>query len=158
MAKSGWWSKHGVTVIAIATALALVGVALWLWRPHPAVHAGTPASTRSLEGWEIRYNATLALARRGSAQTPLDELKDMLDEDQQLRNFETVTQDGRAVIDEQAARLTVLKALEGAIALQQKRPELDLTVLNPAIVKLTESPNLTLREKAQEARKQLGQK
>jgi hypothetical protein len=158
MVQPGWWSKHGVTVIAVSAALALVGVTVWLWRPHPTAHAGVPASSRSLDGWEIRYNATLALARRGSAQTPLDELKEMLDEEQQMRNFEVRTQEGREVIDEQAARLTVLKALEGVMALHQKRPGLNLATLDPAIDKLTQSPNLTLREKAEDTRKLLLQK
>src|SRR5208282_705557 len=44
-------------------------------------------SLPSSPGWAVRYNATVTLARRGSAKTPFDVLSEMLDEDQQLRNF-----------------------------------------------------------------------
>src|SRR5262249_23099931 len=34
-------------------------------------------------GWEVRYNAAIALARRGSTHVPFDLLAEMLDEDRQ---------------------------------------------------------------------------
>lgn len=156
MSQINWWSKHGMTVIAVATALALVGVVIWLNRPG-SLHAPerVPSSAMSPTGWEIRYNATLALARRGSDKVPLDELQEMLNEDQQLRNFTAQTQNGEPTADEQAARMTVIKALEATGALHQKQPKLDLRALNGAIDKLTHSANLTVREKAQATQKEL---
>ena len=40
----------------------------------------------SAPGWEIRYNATTELARRGSTATPWPVMREMLDEAQQMRN------------------------------------------------------------------------
>jgi hypothetical protein len=66
----------------------------------------------STPGWEVRYNATEALARRGSARLPLYVLAEILDEDQQMRNFLFTTADGNQFVDETAARRTVLSGLK----------------------------------------------
>ncbi len=159
MAQGGFWSRHGVTVIALAAALAIVAVVVWLWNgTTTTVQAMSDNTNRSSPGWEIRYNATLALARRSSQETPLSELQEMLDEEKQLRNFESRTQSGLVSVDEQGARTTVLKALEGVASLHQKQPDLDLSRLDPAVEKLTHSSNLTLREKAGEVRQELAKK
>ncbi|HLW64142.1 MAG TPA: hypothetical protein VKS79_02405 [Gemmataceae bacterium] len=107
----------------------------------------------SAPGWEIRYNATLALARRGSDEVKKNEqvwenLNEMLDEQQQLRNFRIKNKDGSEVSDEPAARMTVISALQAIDELHQRRPDMDLTGLLPAVEKLTSSSNVAVRTEA----------
>jgi hypothetical protein len=107
----------------------------------------------SAPGWEVRYNATLALARRGSDQVKKNEqvwenLNEMLDEEQQLRNFRIKSKDGSEVSDEPAARMTVISALQAIDELHQRRPDMDLSGLLPAIEKLTSSSNVAVRTEA----------
>lgn len=150
MAEENWWSKHGTTLIALLVALAVVGVAVWVWRPlsTPAPAANVSPSK---EGFQLRYNATLALARRGSAKVPLKQLNEMLDEDKQLKNFTEKNE-----VNEELARRIVLKAIEAVGSVHKKHPELDISSLEPALQKLTDSRNLTLRDKARETLKELG--
>src|SRR5437868_11926739 len=56
----------------------------------------------SASGWQIRYNAAAALARRGSSQVPWSVLLEMLDENRQLHNFRDQRQDGQVIADEGA--------------------------------------------------------
>src|SRR5688572_136347 len=58
----------------------------------------------SAPGWGIRYNAAATLARRGSASVPWHLIREMLDEQQQLRNSRVRQPDGTDVADEAAAR------------------------------------------------------
>jgi hypothetical protein len=138
--ESGVW-KRGLVLLALMGALAGVVLFTILRRPVQEVPAenlspeplvlivGSPAAglpgafswgalyqlgdlLPSSKGWEIRYNATLALARRGSKRVRLDVLREMLDEQKQRRNFRTTLDDGRSVPDEAAARRTVLNALK----------------------------------------------
>ena len=113
---------------------------------------------RSRPGWEIRYNAATALARRGSDRVKdhMEILSEMLDEDQQLLNFRTKLKEGQDVPDEQAARTTVISALKAVVELHEKKPNLDLSTLNPAIDKLTHSPNMVVRNEAERTRIVLG--
>jgi len=57
-----------------------------------------PPGPKSPTGWQVRYNAAQALAHRGSplVKDPAawESLLEMLDEEQQLRNF-TQSRDGR---------------------------------------------------------------
>jgi hypothetical protein len=107
---------------------------------------------KSPAGWEVRYNATVALARRGSDkmkdEAVWDNLVEMLDEDQQLRNFRHESKAGKEVSDSGAAHLTVITALQSVNELHKKRPEMDLSGLNPAIEKLTQSKNLAVSTEA----------
>ena len=61
----------------------------------------------SKAGWEVRYNATVALARRGSDKIKDEQvwenLLEMLDEEQQLRNFHRELKDKSEVPDEAGA-------------------------------------------------------
>lgn len=120
--------------------------------PPPAV---TAAASPSGRGWEVRYNAALASARRGgdAAADPvvLDTLAEMLDESQQLRNFRATLKDGREVPDEQSAREAVIGTLRAVADLHRKRPTLDLGVVKPAVAKLTESGNVVVRTEAKAA-------
>jgi len=169
MAQNGWWAKNGTTLISLVAALAIVTVVAWLWWPAPKATAEA-APERDQEGWEVRYNATLALARRGSARTDLDVLAKMLDEPLQLRNFQSPVRKGEPFAgDEQEGRMVVLKTLEAVIVLHQKQPGLDLlhqkqpgldlrapdSPVKGALEKLTRSDNLTLREKAEHTLKEL---
>ena len=114
--------------------------------PQPV--SGSP----SAPGWEVRYNATLALVRRGSDRVKDEQvwenLNEMLDEEQQLRNFRIKNKDGSEVSDEPAARMTVISALQAIDELQKRRPEMDLSGLKPAIEKLTSSDNVAVRTEA----------
>jgi hypothetical protein len=106
---------------------------------------------------EIRYHALLSLARRGSPQFPewMGDFADMLDEEKQLQNFQ-IKKDGKYVPDQGAASLIVRNALSVLQVLHEKRPDLDLSKLDPALVKLTESPNYALKEETKQVRKSLG--
>jgi hypothetical protein len=112
-------------------------------------------SLPSSPGWGVRYNATLVLARRGSAKTPLDVLSQMLDEDQQMRNFRVRLADGKDVADEYAARRTVLAALKAFDDWQQHKDAVqavgnapELQRVQAAIDKLTHSGNEVVSKEA----------
>src|SRR5262245_19560399 len=64
-------------------------------QPGPAAQAATSKAQPSPKGWEIRYNAALALARRGSTHLPFDVVREMLDENRQMANFRVQLHDGR---------------------------------------------------------------
>jgi hypothetical protein len=106
----------------------------------------------SAPGWEVRYNATLALVRRGSDHVKDEQvwenLNEMLDEEQQLRNFRVKNQNGSEASDEPAARMTVISALQAIDELHKRRPDIDLSGLKPAIEKLTSSGDVALRTEA----------
>lgn len=117
-----------------------------------------PTGQVSPPGWEIRYNAVTALARRGSdrVRDHLEVLGEMLDEHRQLQNFRTTLKDGHDVADEQAAHATVVSALKAVTELHEKKPSLDLSTLAPVIEKLTHSDNLIVRNEAERTRLALG--
>lgn len=128
--------------------------------------ASPSAGPRNPAGFEIRYQAALALARQGSdrASDRLDLLKEMLDEEQQLRSFRKRIVEGRVVpeneapLDPVAARTIVESALKAIVVLHKKRPDLDLSPLTPAIDRLTQSGNPALRTEAERTRTELGTK
>lgn len=118
----------------------------------------------SSPGWEVRYNAAAALARRGSdkALEPQvrDTLLEMLDEDQQMRNFPVkdergvVKKDkqGRTMPDAAAAQLTVVSTLQALTELHKRRPELDLSPFRSTVEKLVESKSLAISTEAKKTR------
>jgi hypothetical protein len=116
-----------------------------------------PAALRSagpgVTGREVRYNAVLALAHRGSPRITevWDVLLEMLDEDQQLQNYTPRSGDGRGVPDETAARTTVIGALQAVRDLHEKQPKMDLSALKAPIEKLTQSANGTVSVQAKQA-------
>lgn len=113
-------------------------------------------------GWEVRYNATLALAHRGSDHIKDDRaweiLREMLDEEQQLRNFRHKLKDGTQVSDEGPARLTVISALQAVNELHRRRPDIDLSGLKDRIDALTKSKNIAVSTEAKRTQQTLGQK
>jgi hypothetical protein len=112
----------------------------------------------SSPGWEIRYNATLALARRGHPQVRLDILGEMLEERRQQRNFRIRLPDGRDLPDLAAARRTMLNALvafrewhKHADAVRAVGPDHpDLQQLYAAVQHLTEHTDNALRAEARD--------
>src|SRR5207237_7199431 len=95
------------------------------------------ADDRGVRGREIRYQAALALARRGSARVAgrLGVLAEVLDEESQAKNFRTHLKDGKEVADGATVGNVLTGALRAVAELHRKKPELDLTKLNPAIDK-----------------------
>ena len=75
---------------------------------------------------------------------------EMLDEEQQLRNFRAQLRDGREVPDESAARVTVISALRAVTELHRKQPGMDLKDLNEPIAKLAASDNTLLSKEAKQ--------
>ena len=113
-------------------------------------------------GWEVRYNATVALARRGSDKVKeehvWDNLVEMLDEEQQFRNFRRSLKDKTEVTDEAKAWLTVITALQAVDELHRRRPELDLSDLNPSVEKLAHSRNMAVSTEAKKTQQLLAAK
>jgi hypothetical protein len=109
----------------------------------------TPGESNLAQGLEVRYNAAAALARRGSDRARLDLLRDMLDEDRQLRNFHLKGPDGADRPDEGTARTTLVNALQSVAELHRKKPGRDLSELRPAVEKLAHDPDYALRTEAE---------
>jgi hypothetical protein len=110
----------------------------------------------SIKRVPVRYNATVALARKGSEKTRLDVLEEMLDESRQRENFQLRTNDGRDIADESTVSLTIVTALKAVVELHRKKPGRDLSVLTSALDKLAENPNIALRVEAEQTRLALG--
>jgi hypothetical protein len=159
LSKRGW-----LTVAVLAGSLVLLGFVWWRW-PGQGVPHEPPASVKpSLKGWQIRYNATLALCVRGSKKVPLDVLGEMLDENKQLKNFRVKVKAGQDVPDENSARKTILNALKAITAWHEK---LDVPGAygadNPSLKKLyasidelaKNSPNAVVRTEALRAKNTL---
>jgi hypothetical protein len=132
--------------------LLLVVLAAGCNRPAAAPVVAGP---KSPPGWEVRYNAAIALFRRGSNEATqadvLDIVLEMFDEDQQRRNFRTKTDDGREYVDETGAATTVIGALQAVTELHRKQPKADLGALKAPIENLTKSTNPTVRVQARQA-------
>jgi hypothetical protein len=114
-------SKGKVLVVLLLAGVA--GLVLFLWLRWPAANQPVPVTTRESEaartGREIRYNATLALAVKGSDKVPFDVLCEMLDEDRQLQNCWVELKNGQRVSDEAVARKFILNTLKAAVDWQK---------------------------------------
>lgn len=112
----------------------------------------------SAPGWEIRYNAAAALARRGSPKTPWPVIREMLDPQQQRRNFVTL-KSGQIIPHEEDALRTVHSAL-AAIADWHKKQDraespaipADLQLVYAQVDRLVETGNTMLRVQADRTR------
>jgi hypothetical protein len=109
-------------------------------------------------GWLIRYNAAATLARRGSANVPWPILREMLDEQQQLRNHGVRLPDGKYVYDEVAAREFTIVALKAIATWHEKQPAGARTE-QPALLEvygrvdeLAQSPHIALKTQAEKTR------
>ena len=113
----------------------------------------------SAPGWDIRYNAAIALARRGSPEVPWPLLREMLDEKLQMRNHRVVQPDGREVYDEAAARAFMISALKALAVWHEKQPPEakknippDLRAIYATVDQLTQSSFTELKIQAEKAR------
>src|ERR1051326_2009013 len=121
MAES-WLSRHGTTLIAVGAAMVLGIVALVLWRPGWSSRAPAPIGHADAPGGKIRYNAKIALARRGKLdEKAVDNLKDMLDEEMQRANFRVKQADGQETVDEQGMDSMLAAALDAIAAYHEKQ-------------------------------------
>jgi hypothetical protein len=111
--------------------------------------------TRS-PGSTIRFNANIALARRGSVHVRLDLLKVMLDESALSENFRLRTKDGRDLPDEEVIANTLDATLRAIDALHRLRPQLNLSGLRENLNALAKSPNMALRVEAERTLTTLG--
>jgi len=122
-------------------------------QPSPA-----PAAAGKASGWDIRYTAVIALARRGSDRIKdhFDTLADMLDEPQQRANCTNRSAGGQESVDEPLVTGIITGALKAIVELHRRRPEMDLSPLTPAIDKLTQSDNPVIRTEAAKTKLALG--
>jgi hypothetical protein len=125
------------------------------------------------KGRVIRYNATRALARRGSAEVRLGVLGEMLDRDVLGRSF-WVTKPDKVVTDptqggegepqvqtkkernESMVNATLESTLRAVAELHRRNPGLDLKCLRPAVERLTEDSNSAVRKEAKNTLEVLG--
>jgi hypothetical protein len=151
-------------LVAVIATVALVAIVRWPSQEAP--HAPPEGVEPSPAGWEIRYQATISLARRGSKKVPFETLREMLDEKKQLRNFVTKLQDGREVSDEGAARRLVISAANAfvewhkspAAAQLDEAQQAEVAAVYAAIDKLRDTENLQMRAEIEKARAALGRK
>jgi hypothetical protein len=147
MARNDWLSKSGLLLAVVVAGVA--GIVFLGWWNHAAAPAASPTGAGSAPGWEVRYNATLALARRGSDKVRLDVMEEMLDPDRQMQNFRTRPKNGPETTDERGACEAVVGALDRLVELHQQRPGLDLSEVHPAVEKLRHSPNRAVQVRAE---------
>jgi hypothetical protein len=158
--------KRGFFLLGTMAGLTAIVMAILFYRPEqplPIESKNLPAKA-SGDGWKIRYNATIALLRRGSDQVPWPIVREMLDENQQLKNCEYVHDQGRTIPDESLARSFVITALKAVAEWQRKQTEagkkIDATDALPAIRiqvdELAKSPIPELQIQAEKTRQALG--
>jgi len=140
-------------VATIGLLLGIVLLTAGCTRPHESATALRSAGP-SVTGREVRYNAVLALAHRGSPRLKdegvWDVLLEMLDEGEQLQNYTPRSGESRGVPDETAARTTVISALQAVRVFHDKEPQTDLSGLKQPIEKLTHSANATVSVQARQ--------
>jgi hypothetical protein len=106
-------------------------------------------------GFVVRVNATIALARRGSKQTPLGLLATMLDESALEKIFVLRYKDGRETPDKAKAARVILDALEALCKLHAAQPGLDYSRFRAPVEGLAGSADRTLRTEAEKTRDEL---
>ena len=119
----------------------------------------------SPDGWQIRYSAALALARRGSKKLPLHLMCEMLDEHRQQINYRKISPDGSAQYDQSAAQQVIVNSLRFFVEWHKKTkvdkkfdPEnADLQKVFLAIHALAQSSNESIKLEANKALNELGQ-
>jgi hypothetical protein len=139
----------------------LVAVALTYWDgPHAEAtlarlaeqpgQGGDPES-EGVRGLEVRFQATAALAQRGSPGIDhrLDVLAQMLDPEYLGTVLRARDKDGKRIFpDRSAVQSTIALALQSLVVLHQKRPDLDLSRLGPALDRLAADPNFADQARA----------
>jgi hypothetical protein len=100
-------------------------------------------------GFQVQANAALALARRGCPEAPLNLLEVLLSPEELRRTFVLQPKKGGPEQpDEGAVVETVLEALRAVVQLHKKCPQLDLSGLRPAVGKLTQDNNPSVKAEA----------
>jgi hypothetical protein len=160
MARDGLLSNVGLALGGFV-ALTFFGIVVFSYFQnfrHNATAAQPATAPQSNPGWAIRYNATRALAKRGSdhVKEKMDELNEMLDEEKQRRNQRIVLKGGKESINEVVAFEVISSTLKALVELNRRRPDIDLSPLHAAINKLAESSNPALRTLADHAKVELG--
>ena len=124
----------------------------WL-RKNPDTKDSRPI-TKS-PGYEVRVNANIALARRGSPLVRFDLLDEMLDPEALSKVFLLRTPDGKEVANETLVSVTLIGTLRAVSELSKLRPEYRAKVeaLLPRVEALASGSN---REVGDEAKKTLG--
>jgi hypothetical protein len=120
----------------------------------------TPEGSDPVQALEVRYNATVAQARRGSDRVQLKLLQEMLDEQQLARTFRVKPKEGEpggSKVDEAAVRLTLINALKAIAELHRRQPDRDLSPLVPALRQLKQSSTLEFRTETAKTLSALGQ-
>ncbi|MCI0379089.1 MAG: hypothetical protein L0215_15885 [Gemmataceae bacterium] len=111
----------------------------------------------SSNGWDIRYTAASALARRGGDNVPWDVLAEMLDENRQMRNFRVQLKNGKVVADETAARTAVISGLRAIADWHRKNPNKkktpELADVYAAVDRLAHSPIMEVKSQVENVRK-----
>jgi hypothetical protein len=111
------------------------------------------ASTREVttkRGFTVRANATIALARKGSARTDLDALATLLSPDELRGVFVLRSKDGTDRPNEALVVVTVAGALKASAVLAKQRPEARGR-LEPLVKALAGDRNAALAAEAREA-------
>ena len=105
----------------------------------------------ALRGAEIRYQAVMGLARRGSRKvvSRMKVLNEMLDEDLLGQTFSSSTHDNQRSTDQDSVISVVTGALRAISELHRQLPELDLAVLRQNIERLSRADNKYLRTEAE---------
>lgn len=148
----------------------ITAIALGSWEGNPTQNARMEKALVRLAGddgrssdgnterwrWEIRAQAAVALARRGSDKISAGTLANLLDHDQQLTRFRRQLPDGRDVADEAVAEAAVASTIKAVAELHRRDPSRDLSSLRRALERLAQSSNLTLKTEARRTLAALG--
>lgn len=110
-----------------------------------------------LVGLEIRSQAAVALARRGSSKIKLERIREMLDEKGQTELFGKRLKNDEKGQKESLAFGTVSGMIKAVAELHRKDPKRDLSPLYPALRQLAESGNASLKTEAKQTLIELGQ-
>ena len=150
---------RGLLLLAAVGIIITAVLAIIFWRPTTEPTAVKfDEKAPSAPGFDIRYSAATALARRGSTAVPWPLLREMLDERQQLSNNRVRLADGRDVYDEANARLIMVSALRAIAAWHEKQadktqtPSAELREIYAAVEELAKSPFAELKSQAEKAR------
>ncbi len=112
-------------------------------------------STTHKPGRKVCYNATIALARRGSDKTRVDLLVEMLDENQLREVFRLREKNGAERPDEAAVVETMLNALKATAEMHRHNPQLTSEALREAVSKLTNDKNAAVANEAKKTQQVL---
>ena len=98
-------------------------------------------------GFIVQVNATQALVRRGSSETPIELLKELLDEDHLKEMVQVKQADNTQVANTGKAQMILFATLQ-AIEHRHNKDSLDLAGIRPMVAELTQHPNTTIQGQA----------